>query len=142
MHNWRACRWRFAPELPLWESWTQCLARARFHVEQFLPDEMVYFDGTCKAAPDGQVFSPFDHPNFELPVLGYAGVPDRPSTQTGFGTLSTPLLLRQGCSALNLMGDCVCNQRSRLSDAQSRCRHAKTSVYIPSRCIWELCAGG
>ena len=36
---------------------------------------------------DGQFFNLFNHPNFGLPVLGYAGIPGKPSTQTGFGAL-------------------------------------------------------
>jgi hypothetical protein len=37
---------------------------------------------------DGQFFNAFNHPNFGLPVLGYAGIPSKPSTQTGFGALT------------------------------------------------------
>jgi hypothetical protein len=42
----------------------------------------------AKLRIDGQFFNLFNHPNFGLPVLGYAGTPGRPSTQTGFGALS------------------------------------------------------
>ena len=37
---------------------------------------------------DGQFFNVFNHPNFGLPVLGYAGIPGNRSTQTGFGGLT------------------------------------------------------
>ena len=37
---------------------------------------------------DGQFFNLFDHPNFGLPVLGYAGLPGKPAAQTGFGALT------------------------------------------------------
>jgi Carboxypeptidase regulatory-like domain len=37
---------------------------------------------------DAQFFNLFNHPNFGLPVLGYAGIPGKSSTQTGFGALT------------------------------------------------------
>ena len=37
---------------------------------------------------DGQFFNVFNHPNFGLPNVVYAGIPGKPSTQTGFGALS------------------------------------------------------
>ncbi len=37
----------------------------------------------AKLRIDGQFFNLFNHPNFGLPVLGYAGIPGKPATQTG-----------------------------------------------------------
>ena len=39
---------------------------------------------------DGQFFNVFNHPNFGLPNVVYAGIPGKPSTQTGFGAFSYP----------------------------------------------------
>ncbi len=38
---------------------------------------------------DGQFFNVFNHPNFALPTNVYAGIPGKPSTQTGFGGLTS-----------------------------------------------------
>lgn len=37
---------------------------------------------------DTQFFKVFNHPNFDLPNMVLAGIPGKPSTQTGFGTLT------------------------------------------------------
>src|SRR5271168_3209886 len=37
---------------------------------------------------EAQAFNLFNHPNFALPTAVYAGIPARPSTETGFGALS------------------------------------------------------
>jgi quinol-cytochrome oxidoreductase complex cytochrome b subunit len=37
---------------------------------------------------EGQFFNVFNHPNFGLPSMVLAGIPGKPSTQTGFGALT------------------------------------------------------
>lgn len=37
---------------------------------------------------DTQFFNVLDHPNFGLPNMVLAGIPGKPSTQTGFGALT------------------------------------------------------
>src|ERR1039457_3076102 len=54
---------------------------------------------------DGQFFNVFNPPNFGLPVLGYAGLPGKPSTQTGFGALSYTTAPPTGLLGVGLGGD-------------------------------------
>jgi hypothetical protein len=58
-----------------------------------------------KLRVDGQFFNVFNHPNFGLPVVGYAGVPGKPSTQTGFGELSFTTSAPTGLLGVGLGGD-------------------------------------
>lgn len=52
-----------------------------------------------------QCFNLFNHPNFGLPVLGYAGIPGKPATQTGFGALSNTTSPPTGLLGVGLGGD-------------------------------------
>ena len=54
---------------------------------------------------DGQFFNLFNHPNFGLPVLGYAGIPGKPATQTGFGALTYTTSPPTGLLGVGLGGD-------------------------------------
>ncbi len=54
---------------------------------------------------DGQFFNLFNHRNFALPVLGYAGVPGKLSTQTGFGALTATTAPPTGLLGVGLGGD-------------------------------------
>jgi hypothetical protein len=54
---------------------------------------------------DGQFFNVLNHPNFGLPVLANAGIPGKPSTQTGFGALSYPTAPPTGLLGVGLGGD-------------------------------------
>ncbi len=54
---------------------------------------------------DGQFFNVFNHPNFALPNLVNAGIPGKPSTQTGFGALSYATSPPTGLLGVGLGGD-------------------------------------
>jgi hypothetical protein len=54
---------------------------------------------------DGQAFNIFDHPNFALPSLVYAGIPGDRSTQTGFGALTYTTAPPTGLLGVGLGGD-------------------------------------
>jgi carboxypeptidase family protein len=58
-----------------------------------------------KLRVDVQFFNVFNHPNFGLPNLVYAGIPGKPSTQTGFGALSYPTSPPTGLLGVGLGGD-------------------------------------
>jgi hypothetical protein len=59
----------------------------------------------AKLRIDGQIFNLFNHPNFGLPVLGSAGIPGKPSTQTGFGALTYTISPPTGLLGVGLGGD-------------------------------------
>jgi hypothetical protein len=54
---------------------------------------------------DGQFFNLFNHPNFALPTNVYAGIPGKPSTQTGFGALTYTTSPPTGLLGVGLGGD-------------------------------------
>jgi len=58
-----------------------------------------------KLRVDGQFFNVFNHPNFGLPSLVLAGIPGKPSTQTGFGALTYTTSPPTGLLGVGLGGD-------------------------------------
>jgi Carboxypeptidase regulatory-like domain len=54
---------------------------------------------------DVQFFNLFNHPNFGLPNMVFAGVPGKPSTQTGFGALTYTTSPPTGLLGVGLGGD-------------------------------------
>ena len=54
---------------------------------------------------EGQFFNVFNHPNFALPSMVYAGIPGNPATQTGFGALTATTSPPTGLLGVGLGGD-------------------------------------
>ena len=54
---------------------------------------------------DAQFFNVFNHPNFALPSMVLAGIPGKPSTQTGFGALTYLTSPPTGLLGVGLGGD-------------------------------------
>jgi hypothetical protein len=54
---------------------------------------------------DTQFFNVFNHPNFALPNMVLAGIPGKPSTQTGFGALTSTTSPPTGLLGVGLGGD-------------------------------------
>jgi hypothetical protein len=54
---------------------------------------------------EGQFFNVFNHPNFGLPSMALAGIPGKPSTQTGFGALTYTTSPPTGLLGVGLGGD-------------------------------------
>ena len=54
---------------------------------------------------EGQFFNVFNHPNFGLPNMVLAGIPGKPSTQTGFGALTYTVSPPTGLLGVGLGGD-------------------------------------
>ena len=58
-----------------------------------------------KLRVEAQAFNVFNHPNFALPTVVYAGIPGRSSTQTGFGALTYSTAPPTGLLGVGLGGD-------------------------------------
>ena len=54
---------------------------------------------------DAQFFNVFNHPNFALPSMVLAGIPGKPTTQTGFGALTSTTSPPTGLLGVGLGGD-------------------------------------
>jgi hypothetical protein len=58
-----------------------------------------------KLRVDGQFFNLFNHPNFSLPSNVIAGIPGKPSTETGFGAFTSTTSPPTGLLGVGLGGD-------------------------------------
>jgi len=58
-----------------------------------------------KLRVEAQLFNVFNHPNFALPSVVVAGIPGNPSTQTGFGALTSATSPPTGLLGVGLGGD-------------------------------------
>ena len=58
-----------------------------------------------KLRVEAQFFNVFNHPNFALPSMVLAGIPGKPSTQTGFGALTYTTSPPTGLLGVGLGGD-------------------------------------
>lgn len=58
-----------------------------------------------KLRVEAQLFNVFNHPNFGLPSMVLAGIPGKPSTQTGFGALTYTTSPPTGLLGVGLGGD-------------------------------------
>src|SRR6202165_4133102 len=63
------------------------------------------FTERVKLRFDTQFFNVFNHPNFGLPSMVLAGIPGKPSTQTGFGALTYTTSPPTGLLGVGLGGD-------------------------------------
>ena len=54
---------------------------------------------------DTQFFNVFNHPNFALPSMVLAGIPGKPTTQTGFGAITYTTSPPTGLLGVGLGGD-------------------------------------
>jgi hypothetical protein len=71
-----------------------------FYVTKLLP-----LTERVKLRFDVQFFNVFNHPNFGLPSMLLAGIPGKPTTQTGFGALSYATSPPTGLLGVGLGGD-------------------------------------
>jgi hypothetical protein len=71
-----------------------------FYVSKWLP-----LTEQLKLRFDAQFFNVFNHPNFGLPSMVLAGIPGKPSTQTGFGALTYTTSPPTGLLGVGLGGD-------------------------------------
>ena len=66
---------------------------------------MVPLTERLKLRVEAQFFNVFNHPNFGLPSMAWAGIPGKPSTQTGFGALTYTTSPPTGLLGVGLGGD-------------------------------------
>ena len=111
--------------MPLSRPWTRALAHAsdspkhcqfgnlgrnalrgpKFMWSDFYLSKWFPLTEQLKLRFDVQFFNVFNHPNFGLPSMVLAGIPGRPTTQTGFGALTYTTSPPAGLLGVGLGGD-------------------------------------
>jgi hypothetical protein len=76
-----------------------------FFWSDFYLTKMFPLTERLKLRIEGQFFNVFNHPNFGLPSIVFAGIPGKPSTQTGFGALTYAVSPPTGLLGVGLGGD-------------------------------------
>lgn len=76
-----------------------------FFWSDFYLTKRISLSERVKLRLEGQFFNIFNHPNFALPGMIYAGVPGNRSTQTGFGALTATTSPPTGLLGVGLGGD-------------------------------------
>src|ERR1700723_3197872 len=79
---------RHSPELSIRRSKTQRLARSRFHLERFLPDEILRADRASQATVRRAILQLIQPSEFWASEHVLAGIPGKLATPTGFGALT------------------------------------------------------
>ena len=98
-------RRRYFAELPVRNSWPQRSARPRFLLERSRHHQVVFLDRAHKVPDRGSVLQCLQSPNFGLPSIVLAGIPGKPSTQTGFGALTYTVSPPTGLLGVGLGAD-------------------------------------
>jgi Carboxypeptidase regulatory-like domain len=76
-----------------------------FFWSDFYLTKMFALTEHVKLRIESQFFNIFNHPNFGLPSIVYAGIPGKPSTQIGFGALTYTTSPPTGLLGVGLGGD-------------------------------------
>ena len=101
-----ACNGGDSPKTVIRRSRPQRSPRSRFRLERFTYlTKWFALTEHVKLRFDTQFFNVFNHPNFGLPSMVLAGVPGKPSTQTGFGALTYTTSPPTGLLGVGLGGD-------------------------------------
>jgi hypothetical protein len=91
--------------LPIRKPRPQFTARSRFSLANFYLTKWFPLTDHVKLRFEGQFLNVFNHPIFGLPSMVLAGIPGKPSTQTGFGALTYTTAPPTGLLRVVLGGD-------------------------------------
>src|SRR5271165_4709227 len=98
-------RWQLCSDLPVLKYRPERIAGAQLLLERLLHHQMVPAQRVGEVRLDAQFFNVFNHPNFGLPSIVLAGIPGKPSVQTGFSALTHTTSPPTGLRGVGLAGD-------------------------------------